>query len=308
MAREPVMTDSEWRSTVQVDGYYKKEGEDTNPSVNAVGPGYFATLAIPLLAGREFDGRDDAGAPKVAIVNEKFARYFFGQASPLGRRFGFSRGTSTDIEIVGLVRDGKATTLRDEIARFVYLPYRQRESLDQATFYVRTAQDEGVVAASVREAVSRADAQLPVFGLLTMSAQVSESLFIERMIAALSAAFGLLATLLAAVGLYDVMSFAVARRTREIGIRMALGAQRRRVLGLVMGEVTLVAGIGLAIGLPGSVALGMLLSSQLFGISPADPLTLGLATATLAGVALLAGFLPARRATLVDPMTALRYE
>jgi ABC-type antimicrobial peptide transport system permease subunit len=141
-----------------------------------------------------------------------------------------------------------------------------------------------------------------------MGAQLGETLFIERMIAALSAAFGVLATLLAAVGLYGVMSFAVARRTREIGIRMALGAERRRVLGLVLGDVAVLAGLGIAIGLPGSVALSRLLGSQLFGVSHWDPLTLALATATLALVTLLAGWLPARRATRLDPMAALRHE
>ena len=183
-----------------------------------------------------------------------------------------------------------------------------RHAARQLTLYLRTHASESALADEVRAAVARVDSGLPVFELKTMGAQVGETLFIERMIAALSAAFGVLATLLAAVGLYGVMSFAVARRTREIGIRMALGAERRRVLGLVLGDVALLAGLGIAIGLTGSVAFSRLLGSQLFGVSHWDPLTLALATAALALVTLLAGWLPARRATRLDPMTALRHE
>jgi putative ABC transport system permease protein len=307
-AREPIVANAEWRSTVKVDGYEPKEGEDMSPTVNAVGPGYFATLGFGLVAGREFDERDDTGARPVAVVNESFARYFFGGESALGRRFRFARDETTPIEIVGVVRDAKTVTLREEPSRVFYVPYRQDRWVSQLTLYLRTHASEAALADEVRAAVARVDPGLPLFDLKTMSTQLGETLFIERMIAALSAAFGVLATLLAAVGLYGVMSFAVARRTREIGIRMALGAERRRVLGLVLGDVALLAGLGIAIGLTGSVALSRLLGSQLFGVSHWDPLTLALATAALALVTLLAGWLPAQRATRLDPMTALRHE
>jgi predicted permease len=308
MSEVGALTGNDWRMTIRVDGYATKEGEDMNPSVDGVGPGYFATMGIPLVGGREFSERDVKGAPRVAIINETMARYFFGGANPIGRRFGFGRGAATDIEIVGVVKDVRSMELRDQAPRFIYLPYPQDDSLTQLTFYVRQARDGGSTASAVRQAVRRLDPNLPVFDMKTMAVQVDDSLFVERMVAVLSVAFGALATLLAAIGLYGVMSYAVARRTREIGIRMALGAERGRVLWLVLKEVAVMAAVGILGGLTGAIWLTRQVQSQLFGLSPNDPATLAAATVVLGFVALMAGYIPARRATAIDPMIALRTE
>jgi predicted permease len=308
LADTPLMTNSDNGSTVMVEGYVAKEDEDMNPNFNHVGPDFFATMGIGLLRGRDLRESDRLGAPKVAVVNETFARYFFGNQDPLGRHLGRARYKAIDVEIVGVVKDGKAMTLRDRPTRYVYLPYAQQESLGEMTYYVRTAGDVSALSARVRDIVRRVDAHLPVTALKTMRAQIRESLYVDRMVASLSAAFGLLATLLAALGLYAVMAYAVSLRTREIGIRMALGAERREVLAMVLREVALLVAIGVALGLPGGYGLGRLIESQLFGLSARDPLTFALATSALVLSALAAGYLPARRATRVDPMVALRCE
>jgi predicted permease len=308
MATNPLMTRSRMVMTVDVDGYPRREDEDTNLTVNSVGPGYFATLGIPVLAGREFDERDVVGAPRVALVNETTARYFFKDGNPIGRRFGVG-DDPREIEIVGVVRDGKARSLRDDPERSFYLAVLQDDAPSEATFYVRAAPGRTkALAGRLRAAVHEVDASLPVYAMTTMARQVDESLFFERMIAALSAAFGVLATVLASLGLYGVMSYTVVRRTREIGIRMAMGAERAGVLWLVLREVALLAMVGVALGLPSAMALGRLVSSELYGLSPADPATLVLATLLLVSVAFVAGYVPARRATGIDPTSALRHE
>jgi predicted permease len=309
----PALTDSTWSSTVRIDGYQAKEGEDLNPSVNGVGPGYFRAMGIPLVGGREFTERDVLSAPKVALINETMAKKYWGDRSPVGRRFGFGRNNAVKIEIIGVVKDSKHATLREEVPRFVYVPYMQNDAVNGLTFYVRTNTDPETMAATVRNAVQRVDPALPLYDLKTMEVQARESLFVERIMAGLSVAFGLVATVLAAIGLYGVMSYAVARRTREIGIRMALGADRRTVLGLVLAEVGVMALVGIVAGLAASLALIKVMGSEaagrmLFGLSPADPSTIAASTLVLAVVAMVAGFVPARRATAIDPIRALRSE
>ena len=244
MAANPLMTESIWQSTVRVEGYTPGEEENMNPRVNGVGPGFFTTMGMPLLAGREIDERDGAGAPKVAVVSETFAKKYFKDGSAVGRRIGWRREEGLPVEIVGVVRDARIDRVSEEPQRFVFISYAQDDDVTGLVFYLRTDGDPASLAAPVRAAVREVDAALPVDELKTMASVVDESLFTDRIVAGLSAAFGLLATLLAAVGLYGVMSYAVARRTREIGVRVALGADRRRILGLVIGEVAVLAGVG----------------------------------------------------------------
>ena len=308
MSEIGAFTGNEWGQTVKIDGYQPKEDEDMNPHVDGIGPRYFETLGVPLVSGREFKPSDTLGAPKVAIINETMAKHFYGNTSPVGRRMGFGRSNAIDIEIVGVARDLRTVQLNQNPVRFVYIPYRQDDSVTQLTYVVSIQGNPDTAAAAVRQAVQRLDPNLPIFDLKTMTAQVSESLYIQRMVAALSVTFGALATMLAAIGLYGVMSYAVARRTREIGIRMALGAERGKVMWLVLKEVAVLAAIGVAAGLAGAFYLTRQVQSQLFGLSPHDPATLIGAVVLLLLVALVAGFVPARRATAIDPLVALKAE
>jgi predicted permease len=307
VAEVGLMTGSNSSSSVIVDGYTSKEGEDLNPNFNGVSPGFFSTMGIPLVRGRDFTDGDALQAPKVAIVNEVFADYFFKGQDVLGRTFRLERD-GLPYTIVGLVRDGRKASMREEPIRYVYTPYMQEDRLADVTFYVRTVSDAVALGGRLPRLVARADAGLPVKDVRTMQARIGESLFVDRIVASLSAAFGFLATLLAAIGLYGVMSHAVAMRTREIGIRMALGAERRMVVAMVLREVALLTAIGIVIGLPSGYGLGRAVESQLFGLKAADPLTFALATAVLVTASLLAGLVPAARATRVHPLVALRYE
>jgi len=305
-----ILDGNEWDQTVTVEGYTTKLGESVGPHMQFISPRFFETMGIPVLLGRDFTIQDDKGAPMVAIVNEKFARRYFGGANAIGRHVGLggNPGTKTDIEIVGVVKDTKYESLRDEIPHELYLPYRQMPFVVGMTAYLRTEADPENMFSLLRRTVREVDSNVPIYRMRTLEQQVDKSLMSERLLATLSAIFGCLATLLAAVGLYGVMAYMVARRTREIGIRMALGASGGSVVWLVMREVLLLAVVGLAIGLPAAGALTRLVETQLFGIQPADPLTMTVAAIGIASVATLAGYFPARRATGIDPMQALRWE
>ena len=316
---------NEWDSTVTVEGYQPAQGEPMNPYCNAISPGYFKTMGIPVLAGREFDDRDQG--PQLAdptvprgdgfdngyrhvIVNESFAKKYFAGREAIGRHIGFggNPGTPTPIEIVGVVRDSKYTGVRDEIPRQVFFPVYEDALPGSIVVYVRTTDDPTVAFGAAQRTVRELDPNIPVYNLRTLERQIDRSLLVERFIATLSTAFGVLATLLAVIGLYGVMAYTVARRTREIGVRMALGAVQGDVVWLVMREVLILVGLGMAIGLGAAWGVHRVVGNQLYGISATDPATIVGAVALLGVVAALAGYIPARRATRVNPVLALRYE
>ena len=302
-----LFTNSTWGNSLTVEGDSSPPGNPVRALANAVSARYFQVMAIPVLQGRSFSDADHERAPKVALVNETFARRFFSGADPVGKRVGLGAPARSMMEIVGVVKDAKYVNLREANRSMVYVPFTQHPS--QITeVEVRTAGDAAAAVANLRRELAAVDRRLPVLQVAEMRDQVDASIAAERLIANLSSAFGLLALILAAVGLYGVIAYVSARRTAEIGIRMALGAQRTQVLWLVMKDALLMLAGGAALGLPAAWAASRLVSSLLFGLRPEDPSTILVATAVLMGVGALAGFLPARRAARVDPMVALRHE
>ena len=276
----------------------------------SVSANYFSTLGVPLLAGREFTEADGATSPKVAVVSEAMAKRFFPGRNAVGMHFAFGGGNKTvpDILIVGVVKNVQQEHVSTTPQPYAYIPYAQRPKLQKMAFYVRTERDPLLAATSLQEVVRQLDANLPVYELKTMQRVVDEDLFSARMVATLSAAFAGLAALLAALGIYGVLAYVVVQRTREIGIRMALGAAAGDVRLLIMREVGLMVLLGVGCGLPAAYLLGRYSESQLFGVHASDPLVYASGLALIAGIALAACFLPARRATRVDPLVALRYE
>jgi predicted permease len=304
----PAMMNGFGFQTVRVQGYDPAAGEEMNSMINSVGPGYFATLGMALLQGRDFTDSDAEGGQRVAIVNEAMANRFWKGENPIGRRFGRQSETGAEIEVVGVVRDSRFANLRDDVRMSYYIPLAQSGPLDRFTFYVSHRAADAAIAPALRQAVARVDPRLPIYDFRTMESQIAESMYIERLVSWLSALFGLLALGLAAVGLYGVMSHAVAQRRREIGIRMALGAERSSVLWQMLRQVLVLAVAGVLIGLPAALGAGRLIESLLFGLAPRDPATIAAAVTVLIGVAMLAGYVPAMRATRVDPVVALREE
>jgi predicted permease len=297
-----------WNNNVTVEGSDKLKG---TPNFNRVTPGYFKTLRTPLLAGRDFDDHDTATSPYVAIVNQTFVSKILEGANPLGVRIHqetYQGRPAPTYSIVGLVKDTKYQDLREEPRPIVYVVAAQDDKPDLgAQFLIHSNLPMATVLPSVKQALSSASPDIAL-EFHELSTQIRDSLLKERLMATLSGFFGFLAALLATVGLYGVISYTVARRTNEIGIRMALGAQRGNVVGMIMREAGFLLAIGIAIGAALSLAAARTATSLLFGLKPHDPATLGLAVIALAAVAAAASFLPAHRASRLDPMAALREE
>jgi predicted permease len=310
LAEYPSFGNDEWASGMNVEGYTPGPDEEVQTLRDSVGTDYFSTMGIPLLAGRDFRESDSATSPNVVVINEKMAQKYFAGRSPLGNHiaWGSANKARPDVEIVGVVQNSKYEDLRDTIQPFAYQPYAQDTKLGQGTFYVRTSQDPALLGGTLRKVVQRIDANLPVLSLLTLQEDADRSIFPDRVLSVFSTCLGLLAALLAAIGLYGVLAYIVARRTKEIGIRMAIGATRGNVAWLILREMMSMAAAGLAIGLAAAFALGWVIQAHLYGVRASDPLVFVETAALLAGIVVLASWLPARKAANLDPMVALRHE
>jgi len=290
-----------------VEGYQARDGEDMQAFMNALSPGYFETMKIPMVDGRDFRSSDAMRESTVAIVNRRFADHFFPGKSAVGKHIGFGTGprAKLTIEIIGVVANSLYEGPREGVRRQVFVPNWGKNS---AAFYMRTQAPSAGTYSLVRNEVKQLDAAMPVYEMKTVEGQLDETLLTDRLIAMLSAGFGLVATLLASIGLYGVMAFVVAQRKKELGIRLALGAQPGFVIWLVMREVLLLLSIGLAVGIPAAMGLGQYVAAQLYGIQARDPFIATSTVLLLTIVSAAAGLIPAQRASRTDPMLALRQE
>ena len=305
-----VLTGTDMGGNITVEGRQNLDSDERHVNFDAVSANYFSTMQIPLVAGREFNAGDTSTSTKVAIINETMAREFFAKRNPIGVHFALGGGNDVkpNIEIVGVVRSAKEGHVRDAERPYFYQPYSQFGKLFGMTFYVRSQQDPLLMANTLRETVRGADANLPVYDLKTVERVVDEDLFAERVVAGLSAAFGGLAALLAALGIYGVLAYLVVQRTREIGIRVALGAAAGHVRGLVFKEVGWMVLAGALVGLPAAYGLARLGESLLYGVHASDVPAYAASLAVICLVAFAACYIPSRRATRIDPIVALRYE
>ena len=305
-----VLTGTDMGSNITVEGRQNLDSDIQHVNFDAISPNYFSTMGVPLVDGREFTPADGAASTKVAIINEAMVKAFFPNRNPLGAHFATGAGDDVkpDIEIVGVVKNAKESNVRTPDRPYFYRPYAQFGKLMGMSFYVRTEGDPLLIANSLRDSVRQVDTNLPVFDLKTVETVVDDNLFTERIVAMLSASFGGLAAALAALGIYGVLSYLVVQRTREIGIRMALGAEPGRVRYLVVREVGFMVLGGIVVGLPLAYGLARLSESLLFGVHAGNLLIYAVGLVLIVLVALVACYVPARRATRVDPLVALRYE
>jgi len=309
LGRIPIFADSDAGSNVTIEGYTAAPDEDMNLFKNEIGRGYFSTLGIPLLAGREFTESDQLSSQKVCIINQATADRFFRGRNPIGYHIVFGSGdVNPDMLIVGVVKNSIHSKVDEETKRFIYTPYLQNKDLNQMTFYVRSGVQPDALMNTIRGKVRELDSALPVAEMKTLDTQIDETLGAQRMMMLLSLAFGLLSVTLAGFGIYGVMSYLVSRRTREIGIRIAVGAPLRRVRWLIVREILLLASIGVVIGLPAAFVLGRAAQSLLYQMSGTDLQVTLLAVFVVGLLALAGGYFPARRATRIDPVSALRNE
>jgi putative ABC transport system permease protein len=310
LAKEPVFEGDDWSSSIAVEDYSPQADEDMSVFRNSMAPDYFSTMGIPLLSGRDFRDDDSATNAQVVIVNQKLAEKYFAGRNPLGMHMAWGSGNSAhlNLEIVGVVQNSKHEDLRDTIHPFVYQPYAQDTRLGGGTFYVKTDQDPSSLAATLRELVRGIDSNLPISHVMTLEEDIDNSVFSDRMLTFFSLSLALLAAGLAAIGLYGVLAYMVTRRTKEIGIRIAIGATRESVAWLILREVVGMGAIGLALGMGAAFALGVLVESNLYGVKANDPMVFAATCVVLAATLLLAGWLPARKAANLDPTIALRHE
>ncbi|HEY0872163.1 MAG TPA: ABC transporter permease [Vicinamibacterales bacterium] len=303
----PVVGGSNWGTNVSVQGFQSGPDIDSNSRFNMVGPEYFKTLGIPLLAGREFTASDSMNAAKVAVVNETFVKKFNLGTDVVGKMMS-EGGDKLDTQIIGVVKDAKYSEVKAAVPPLFFRPYKQTTRIPGITFYVKTAADPQSLMAQVSGVMRELDPNLPVEELRTLERQVQQNVFMDRFIGIMSTSFAVLATLLAAIGLYGVLAYTVSQRTREIGLRMALGAAPARVRVMILRQVGLMTIVGGVLGVLGALWLASLAETILFEMEGRDPVVFAAAVLTLAVVALAAGLIPAHRASKVDPMTALRYE
>ena len=308
-AVEPLIADSDRGSNVTVEGEPADLAGTRHVNNNGVSPGHFSNLGIPLLAGREFTRQDSRGGPKVVVINESMAKQFFPGGDALGKHMKIGGGKDPlDREIVGIVKDSHHSGVKEQLKPFFYIPYTQERAITSLTYYVRTSGDPVALASSVRSVVAELDSSLPIFGAKSFEEQIDQQLSTSKLVAFLALTFGSLAALLAAMGIYALLAFSVTQRTREIGVRMALGAEPKRVGWMVLKDVAQLTGIGILIGIPLAYALGKLIDSLLFGVQAFGIASVGIALLALTAVAAFAAYAPTRRATRIDPMVALRYE